>query len=302
MTALLTLLPVFGLIVVGVVLRRVGPLDDDGWRAVEQLTYWLLLPALLVLKLGGTDLSAYAIGPMVAAMAGAVLIVTSVLVAIRRLTGIGNPAYTSVIQGAIRQNTYIGIACVGVLYGHDGEALAAVGIAAVIPLVNALSVWFLTRMIGNTPASLGAVAKAMARNPIIIACLLGILLNVTGIGLHPLISEGLDLLARGALALGLLAVGAGLRVRAVREQWGALLLSNAMKLVVVPGLTLALAVPLGLTGTPLAVAVLFNALPSSASSYVFARNLGGDAELMAAILSTQVILSAISIPVFLSVL
>ena len=76
MTALLTLLPVFGLIVVGVVLRRVGPLDDDGWRAVEQLTYWLLLPALLVLKLGGTDLSAYAIGPMVAAMAGAVLIVT----------------------------------------------------------------------------------------------------------------------------------------------------------------------------------------------------------------------------------
>ena len=75
-----------------------------------------------------------------------------------------------------------------------------------------------------------------------------------------------------------------------------------MKLVVVPGLTLALAVPLGLTGTPLAVAVLFNALPSSASSYVFARNLGGDAELMAAILSTQVILSAISIPVFLSVL
>ena len=157
-------------------------------------------------------------------------------------------------------------------------------------------------MIGDTPASLGAVAKAMARNPIIIACLLGILLNVTGIGLHPLISEGLDLLARGALALGLLAVGAGLRVRAVREQWGALLLSNAMKLVVVPGLTLALAVPLGLTGTPLAVAVLFNALPSSASSYVFARNLGGDAELMAAILSTQVILSAISIPVFLSVL
>ena len=71
-------------------------------------------------------------------------------------------------------------------------------------------------MIGDTPASLGAVAKAMARNPIIIACPLGILLNVTGIGLHPLISEGLDLLARGALALGLLAVGAGLRVRAVR--------------------------------------------------------------------------------------
>jgi len=299
MDILTALIPVFGLILVGVALRPLGPLTDDGWRAVEQLTYWLLLPALLVLKLGGTDLTAYSIGPMVAAMAGAVLIATLGLVLIRRATGIANPPYTSVIQGAIRQNTYIGIASVGALYGFDGEALAAVGIAAVIPLVNALSVWFLTRMIGETPADLATVFRAMARNPIIIACLIGIALNVTGIGLHDLVAEGLELLARGALALGLLAVGAGLQARAVRDQWGALLLSNAVKLVAVPALTLALALPFGLTGTALGVAVLFNALPSSASSYVFARNLGGDAELMAAILTTQVAMSAITIPVFL---
>lgn len=300
--AFLALIPVFGLILLGAALRPMGPLTDDGWRAVEQLTYWLLLPALLILKLGGTDLSTYAIGPMVAAMAGAVLLVTLGLVLLRRVTGIDAPAYTSVIQGAIRQNTYIGIASVGALFGSDGTALAAVGIAAVIPLVNALSVWFLTRLIGKTPASLIAVARAMAANPIILACLIGIALNASGIGLHPMIASGLDLLASGALALGLLAVGAGLRLKAVRRGWAPLLLSNGLKLAVMPGLTLVLAGPLGLSGVALQVAVLFNALPSSASSYVFARQLGGDAELMAAILTTQVAMAAITVPLFLSLI
>lgn len=297
---LLALIPVFGLILLGVLLGRVGPLDDTGWRAVEQLTYWLLLPALLVLKLGGTDLSGYAIGPMVLAMAGAVLTVTVGLLAVRRLTGIGGPSYTSVLQGAIRQNTYIGIASVGALYGSEGEVLAAVGIAAVIPLVNALSILFLSRMVGARPAGPATVARAMATNPIILACLIGIALNVSGIGLHHLAATGLDLLSRAALALGLLAVGAGLRLRAIRAGYGALLLSNAVKLGALPAVTLALAGPLGLGGTALGVAVLFNALPSSASSYVFARALGGDAELMAAILTTQVAMCAVTIPLFLS--
>jgi predicted permease len=297
---LAALAPVFGLIVVGAILRPIGPIGEDGWRGIELITYWVLLPALLVLKLGGTDLTGYEIGPMVAAMAGAVLIVTGFLVAIQRITRIGGAAYTSVIQGAIRQNTYIGIAAAGALYGHDGVALAAVSIAAVIPLVNALSVWFLTRMIGDKPAGMRVVLSSMAKNPIIIACLLGIALNASGIGLHPLVSDGLDLMGRGALALGLLAVGAGLRFSALRTGWAPLLLSNALKLVAVPALTLALAIPLGLSGVALQVAVLFNALPSSASSYVFARALGGDHALMAAILTTQVAMAAITLPLFIA--
>ena len=294
------LLPVFGLIVLGAILGRIGPLGDDGWRGVEQLTYWLLLPALLVLKLGGTDLSGYTIGPMVIAMSGAVILATVFLLAIHRLTRIDGPAYTSVIQGAIRQNTYIGVASVGALYGDEGEALAAVGIAAVIPLVNSISIWVLTRLAGREPVTGLRVFWAMLKNPIFLACMIGIALNATGIGLHPLIADGLEKLGSAALALGLLAVGAGLRFAVLKRGWPALVLSNAVKLVALPALTIALAVPLGVTGVPLAVAVLFNALPSSASSYVFARQLGGDHELMAAILTTQVIVAALTLPVFLA--
>src|SRR3546814_17777128 len=142
-TILAALGPVFGLIVVGAILRWTGPVGDEGWRGIENLTYWVLLPALLVLKLGGTDLSAYEIAPMVAAMAGAVLIVTAVLVALPRPRGIAATASTSVIQGAIRQTTSLGIAPASPLYGHDCLALAPVGPPGVIPQLNPRSVWFL---------------------------------------------------------------------------------------------------------------------------------------------------------------
>jgi malonate transporter and related proteins len=155
-------------------------------------------------------------------------------------------------------------------------------------------------MAGREPVTGLRVFWAMLKNPIFLACMIGIALNATGIGIHPLIADGLEKLGSAALALGLLAVGAGLRFAVLKRGWPALVLSNAVKLVALPALTIALAVPLGVTGVPLAVAVLFNALPSSASSYVFARQLGGDHELMAAILTTQVIMAAVTLPVFLA--
>ena len=91
-----------------------------------------------------------------------------------------------------------------------------------------------------------------------------------------------------------------LAVAPLRAGWAPLLLSNVLKLVAVPALTLALAPLIGLSCVALQVAVLFNALPSSASSYVFARALGGDHELMAAILTTQVAMAAVTLPLFIA--
>ena len=115
-----------------------------------------------------------------------------------------------------------------------------------------------------------------------------------------LASTTLNRLGTAALPIGLMAVGAGLRWAAIRSGWSALLLSTLLKLVAVPALTLALAGPLGLSGVALQVAVLFNALPSSASTYVFARALGGDHALMAAILTTQVAMAAVTLPLFIA--
>jgi predicted permease len=97
--------------------------------------------------------------------------------------------------------------------------------------------------------------------------------------------------------MGLLAVGAGLRPRALGNALRPILWASGIKLVAMPLVTAPLCALLGVRGPALAVAVIFAALPTATSSYILARQLGGDAELMAALLTTQTVLSALTLPV-----
>ena len=292
--------PVFAIIALGYALKRMAVFGDSLWDGIETLTFRLLLPALLVLKLGGTDLSGYDYLPMAAGLFGATAIVTVALTLARPVSGMGAPAYTSVLQGAIRQNSYIGLAAAAPLYGPQGVALAAVGIAAVIPFVNAVSVWVMNRLLAGTKPSAADLARRMLANPIIIGCLLGFALNASGVGIPEFAAKPLGLLAGAALPLGLLAVGAGLDLATVRRDFARIALASALKLIAVPVLTFLVCRQLGAGAVSTRVAVLFASLPSSGSSYVFSRQLGGDAELMAAILTTQVILAAVTIPLMIA--
>jgi malonate transporter and related proteins len=299
-TMLSALAPVFALIILGYGLKRANAFPDTLWDGIEALVYWLLLPALLVVKLGNTDLSEFDVMPMAASMAGATVVVVIGLVVVRKAVGIEGPVYTSILQGAVRQNSYIGLAAAVPLYGVSGQALAAVGIAAVIPLVNVISMWSLSKLGPGGSPSVGVILKRLAKSPIIIACVIGLGANLAGTGIHDLAATTLDLLGRGALPLGLLAVGAGLNFGVVKRAPVALLFSNCLKLVAVPLLTTWFCHLQDVDPTTTGVAVLFASLPSSASSYVMARQFGGDHELMAAILTTQVMMAAVTIPVMLA--
>ena len=144
-----SLLPVFALIILGSLLKFSNMFPRTVWSGLENLVYWVLLPALLVVKLGNAPLDNFDVLPMGGAMAASVILAVIGLCVIRSLFEIKQKSFTSVLQGAIRQNSYIGLAAAGPLYGVTGEALVAVCIAAVIPLVNVISLWSLLK-IGNS--------------------------------------------------------------------------------------------------------------------------------------------------------
>jgi malonate transporter len=298
-TMLSALAPVFGLIILGYGLKRARVFPDTLWDGIEALVYWVLLPSLLVVKLGNTNLSEFDILPMAASMAGATILVVLALMVVRKIVGTSGPVHTSILQGAIRQNSYIGLAAAVPLYGASGQALAAVGIAAVIPLVNVISMWSLASLGPSGPPGVGVILKRLAKSPIIIACAIGLGTNFAGTGIHALPASVLELLARGALPLGLLAVGAGLDFGVVRRSPIPILFSNCLKLLAIPCLTAWFCHLQHVDPTTTGVAILFASLPSSASSYVMARQFGGDHEMMAAILTTQVMMAAVTIPLML---
>jgi hypothetical protein len=294
------LLPVLLLIVLGFVLKRsLLPLDTE-WHGLERLTYYVLLPVLVVQTLLKADL-----GKVPVAGVGGALFISALLMALLCLglrpllarCAIDGPAFTSIFQGATRWQTYVALAVSGSLYGDVGLALASVALIAIVPLGNIFSVAVLAHYASPEKQSVGAIVMAVVRNPLIWACVIGLALNVLHIPLPRIWHEVADALGRSSLAIGLLVTGAGLHLAGIFRPGLAASVAVFLKLVLMPILGVPLALWFGVSGSSLAVVAACSAVPTASSTYVLARQMGGDAPLLAQIITLQTIIAAITMPI-----
>ena len=289
--------PAFGLLALGALLKRRLLREDAIWAGIERLIFWVLLPALLVAAIGSVKLGEVPVFGMMAAIWTALGLGTLASLIIARAFRQPHASMTSVLMGGIRFNNLIGFAVAGALFGAPGIALGAVATGLIVPFVQ-----FVT----NTAFAAGGgrrfqpwpVLRQILMNPLMLACVVGFAVAWAG-GLPPGIKPLLESLGRASVALGLLAVGAALSLGAMADRLPLQLVTSFLKLVIMPGLTLAFCLWLGLEPLSIAMAVLFMALPTAATSYVMARAMGGDAPLMAAITSTEHALAIISLPLWL---
>ncbi|MEB2325438.1 MAG: AEC family transporter [Pseudomonas sp.] len=296
---LLALWPLFALIVAGYVLRLRGFPDDAFWPGAERLNYFVLFPALLFNSLATAPLDNPALPRLGAAVLLALGLVWGVLLLGRRLRGWPAARFGALAQGALRFNTYLGLAAVGSLFGKDGLALAALMLALMVPTVNVMSVWALTAERGISARSL---LLPIARNPLILACLAGALVNLAGFGLPGGSDRLLGLLAAASLPLGLLCVGAALKPKELGGEIPTLGWNSAVRLLAVPLLAYGVAALFALPAMETTILVLFFALPTAPTAYVLTRQLGGDSHLMAGIITLQTLLAAASLPLVLTLL
>ena len=294
------LLPVFLLIVLGFVLRRSLMRLDTQWHGLERLTYYVLFPTLLIQTLVQADLSSVPVAGVGSALLLAALVMSLLCLALRPLFSrwnIDGPAFTSIFQGATRWQTYVALAVSSNLFGHTGLALASVAMVAIIPLVNVLSVWVLAQHASPEKQSVRAIVMTVVQNPLIWACAIGLAVNVTHLPLPKLWHDVADALGRSSLGIGLLVTGAGLHLEGLFRPSLAASVAVFLKLVLMPVLGVALALWFGISGTSLVIVAVCSAVPTSSSAYVLARQMGGDAPLLAQIITLQTILAAITMPI-----
>jgi hypothetical protein len=302
---LAALLPVFLLIVLGTVLKKtLMPLETQ-WQGLERLTYYVLFPALLIQTLVKADLSKVPVAGVGGALLLSALLVSAVCLALWPLlsrSAVDGPAFTSIFQGATRWQTYVALAVSGNLYGATGLALASVAMVAIIPLVNVLSVAVLAHFASTEKQSPGAILLTVARNPLIWACVIGLVINLLHIPLPHIWHDVADALSRASLAIGLLVTGAGLQLKGFWRPSLAATLGVGLKLVLMPVLAISLALWFGLTGANLVIVAACSAVPTSPSSYVLARQMGGDAPLLAQIITLQTIFAAMTMPIAIALM
>ncbi len=276
-------------------------LGDHFWSGLEKLIYFVLFPALLFHAIARTRIDFAAAAPFVAsgmaAMCGGMLLglLARPMFGARPTTegSPGGMVFASQFQCAFRFNSYIGLAVAAKLHGEAGIAAMGILIGAMVPLANLASVWMLARH-----GQLG-VMREIARNPLILATFAGLLFNLSGATLPEVAGQFLGRLSEASIALGLLAVGAALRLRG---ESGAHLPSSyllAVKLLAVPAIAWMAARTLGLQGVYFDVVVMFGALPTASSAYILAMRMGGDGAGVAWLISATTLGAMLTMPVWL---
>ena len=295
MQSVLLLLPDFGLILLGWVLYRLLDVSAPFWSGLEKLVYFVLFPALLFNALARTHIDFGATAPLLVSGAAAVGcgIVFGLLA--RPLFGQYGNAFASRFQCAFRFNSYIGLAVLGKLHGAAGVSAMGLLIGAMVPLVNFAAVYMLARN-----GKLG-LWREMVRNPLILATLAGFIFSLSGLTLPDPAAHFLGRLGEAAITLGLLAVGAALKLRGRSGSTVASCYLLAVKLLAVPAAALLLASSLGLRGVYFDTAVLFGALPTATSAYILAVRMGGDGPGVAWLISANTLAAMLTLPVWLSV-
>jgi predicted permease len=159
------------------------------------------------------------------------------------------------------------------------------------------SVAVLAHYASTEKRSVRSIVMTVVRNPLIWACAIGLLINVVHLPLPRIWHEVADALGRSSLAIGLLVTGAGLHLEGMFRPSLAASVAVFLKLVLMPVLAVALALWFGLSGSNLAIVTACAAVPASSSAYVLARQMGGDAPLLAQIITLQTILAALTMPI-----
>jgi malonate transporter len=291
--------PAFALLALGALLKRRLLKDDTVWAGMERLIYWVLLPSLIVAALSPLDLATLPLGRIAGGIWGALALGTLVSVLLARALALPHPAMTSVLQGGIRFNNLMGFAIVGALFGAEGIGFGAVATGIIVPFVQTVTTLAFAFDGKRGPPRPLAILRQLAFNPLLLAVAIGFGIAALG-GLPAGLAPTVQTLGRASVALGLLCVGAALSMQSFSDRITVQAATGALKLVAMPAVTWALCTALGVPPLATAVAVVFMALPTAATSYVMARALGGDAPLMAAITTTEHIASIITLPLWVA--
>ena len=292
MNTALLLLPDFALILLGTGIRRWMHLGDHFWTGVEKLVYFILFPALLINAIVKTRLDLGAALPLLgtafAAMAGGMLL--GLLP--RPFLKMPGLTFASLFQCGYRFNSYIALAVAGMLFGAPGIATMGLIVGAAVPLANLVSVWMLARH--------GEVGlwREVARNPLIWGTAAGFLLNLAGFVPPAPLQAFLGRLADASIALGLITVGAALRLDGAAAVRGISIWLLVVKLLALPLIAAGVGRLLGLDGLNYQVVVLFAALPTASSAYILAMRMGGDGRSVAWLISATTLGSMLTLPLW----
>ena len=307
LTTLIALLPVMLITALGYILAKTHIIREELWPGIERLAYFVLFPAILFKSISTADFSAMPTLPMSMALLSTIAVMVSTMLLLRPLFekhfAIPAKRFTSIFQGSVRWNGILALALADSLIGTEGVALLAVAMAVMIPVLNICSIlvlsWYGDSAQDPSPAKL---AKDLYTNPFLLSIGAALLVNFSGLPLPGFFLTTLTALGAAALPVGIICVGASLDLNSLRRPGPALTSGTFIRLLINPMVGAGFAILFGITGAAYTAILIACSVPAASNAYLLSRLMGGDAKLMAEILTMQTVFAAATIPLVLIVL
>ena len=279
--------------------------DLSFWEVNDKLCYWVLIPALLFHFISQASLSSEMLYIYAVIVFAGFVVTFSFSIFLGKILGYTPEVWTSILQGSMRQNAFIALAIAGSFYGSEGLKIASLFMFIYVPTINIIIITTMVMSLNksNQKDSKKAISNIfieISKNPFILAMIAGLLVSLFPLERISVLIDTTELLGSAALPIMLLTIGAKIKVRDLTLKITPIIISNSLKLIILPVMVYFVASYFNLSQIEIVVAVIFASVPTAAMSYSLAQQFGADHQLMRAILTTQVALSFITIPLLLA--
>ena len=269
------------------------------------MVYFVLFPALIFSNLARAEVNPALISQILLAVA-----VPTFIVGATQWLGfldkrLSRETFSSMYQGAVRNNTTIGLVIAGLIMPGQGVAVMALIMTIMVIINNITCVTVLAHYgdasLRETSSQNKSMLSNIVSNPLILASVAGLAFNFLSMRLPDPLHSAIYFLGQTGLPLALLAVGAGLKLTTSAGKFLALGISSVAKLALMPILIYLFIRLVKISVDDARIFLLYGALPTAMSSYVLSSQLGGDKEGMSQIITLQTLAAALTLPVVLLV-
>ena len=295
--------PIFMMVVLGGILKYYGIIGQAFVDQASILVFKISLPILLGMSMIRTDI-ATVFDPATIANASLSTFLVFILLTLTASIFVKNPRDKGVyVQGAFRGNlAIVGLALCVNLYGDAGIAKASIVMSILSLVYNILSIYTLTTTLTDKKLNLFSMIISMTKNPLIIGIVLGIMINLLHIPVHPVIMQTGDYLSQLTLPVALLCIGASLSFADMKDTKTVATIAVIAKLIVSPIIITCIAYLSGFSKMDLGIVFLMSSTPTAAASYIMVKAMKGNETLAANIIVMSTVASLFTVSFGLAML
>ena len=295
--------PIFMMVVLGGILKYYGIIGQAFVDQASILVFKISLPILLGMSMIRTDI-ATVFDPATIVNASLSTFLVFILLTLTASIFVKNPRDKGVyVQGAFRGNlAIVGLALCVNLYGDAGIAKASIVMSILSLVYNILSIYTLTTTLTDKKLNLFSMIISMTKNPLIIGIVLGIMINLLHIPVHPVIMQTGDYLSQLTLPVALLCIGASLSFADMKDTKTVATIAVIAKLIVSPIIITYIAYLSGFSKMDLGIVFLMSSTPTAAASYIMVKAMKGNETLAANIIVMSTVASLFTVSFGLAML